>query len=60
MCMIAPDKGDHSELTATEKAGLERYSEWRATGMAYAMEQATKPATLGFVLTSNPLATLAW
>lgn len=53
-------KMDHSQLTATEKASLERFQTWRQTGMAYALEQATKPATLGFVLTSSPLATLAW
>jgi microsomal epoxide hydrolase len=61
MCLMTDEKKmDMSALTESEKAGIERWKNWRATGMAYAIEQATKPATLGFVLTSNPLATLAW
>ncbi|KAI1617161.1 Alpha/Beta hydrolase protein [Exophiala viscosa] len=30
------------------------------TGSAYAQEHGTRPATIGFVLASNPLALLAW
>ena len=51
---------DDSKLSDFEKAGLVRLEEWKATGTAYAMEHATKPATIGFVLRSNPLALLAW
>lgn len=31
-----------------------------ATGSAYAAEHGTRPATIGLVLASNPLALLAW
>lgn len=33
---------------------------WRATGTAYAMENATRPGTIGLVLSTSPLALLAW
>lgn len=66
MCQVnfcsIPDPGtvDESQLSQVEKDGLVRWNEWKATGTAYAMEQGTKPATIGFVLSSNPLALLAW
>jgi microsomal epoxide hydrolase len=47
-------------ISDTEKAGIERWEEWKATGTAYAMEHATRPATIGAVLASNPVALLAW
>ncbi|KAI1872909.1 uncharacterized protein JN550_003783 [Neoarthrinium moseri] len=47
-------------LTVDERAQMERSAEWMKTGMAYAFEQGTRPATIGLVLSSNPLAMLAW
>lgn len=51
---------DDSILSEAEKKGLERGNIWRAGGTAYALEQATRPSMIGFVLSSNPLALLAW
>jgi microsomal epoxide hydrolase len=51
---------DEDKISDVEKAGVKRWEAWKATGSAYAMEHATKPATIGFVLRSNPLALLAW
>ncbi|KAF2165285.1 hypothetical protein M409DRAFT_55708 [Zasmidium cellare ATCC 36951] len=51
---------DDSILSEVEKKGLERGNTWKAGGNAYALEQATRPSTIGFVLSSNPLALLAW
>jgi microsomal epoxide hydrolase len=51
---------DESKISDIERTGLKRWEEWKTTGTAYAMEHATKPATIGFVLRSNPLALLAW
>lgn len=51
---------DDSKLTEVERRGLERGNTWKASGNAYALEQATRPSTIGFVLDSNPLALLAW
>lgn len=45
--------------SAQEKAVL-RATQWRKTGVAYAMEQGTRPSTIGYVLSSSPLAELAW
>lgn len=51
---------DGLELSTVEKDSLDRATKWRATGMAYALEHASRPSTIGLVLSSNPLALLAW
>jgi microsomal epoxide hydrolase len=51
---------DESKITQKEKEGLERAREWDKTGNAYALEQATRPGTLGLVISSSPLALLSW
>jgi microsomal epoxide hydrolase len=48
------------KLSAQEKKGLERLTEFSTTGNAYAKMHGTKPATIGLVLASSPLAQLAW
>lgn len=48
------------ELDDFEKKALERFEWFQKKGSAYAIFQATKPGTLGFVLSSSPLAVLAW
>ena len=55
-----PSPEPEGTISDVEKAGLKRWEEWRATGTAYAMEHATRPSTIGFVLSSNPLALLGW
>lgn len=47
-------------LSAKEQKGLQRYSDFVATGSAYAREHATRPATIGLVLASSPVALLGW
>lgn len=61
-CSISqpPDEKIKGTISDVEKAGLKRWEHWKATGTAYAMEHATKPATIGAVLASNPVALLAW
>ncbi|KAH8901943.1 alpha/beta-hydrolase [Coniochaeta sp. PMI_546] len=39
---------------------LEKAAQWRTTGSGYALEHATRPATIGLALSSSPLALLAW
>ncbi|KAK3071411.1 hypothetical protein LTR53_008688 [Teratosphaeriaceae sp. CCFEE 6253] len=59
---IMPDPGTCSDAdyNPLEKEGLER-SEWFAKlGSAYALEHATKPATISLALSASPLAFLAW
>lgn len=56
----ASDRPDPSTLSALEKRAIENADAWSTRGSAYAMEHATRPSTIGFVLSSNPLALLAW
>ncbi|PLB38419.1 epoxide hydrolase family protein [Aspergillus candidus] len=57
----SPSEGASTEnLTAFEKRGLDRMNAFRTTGIAYAMEHATRPSTIGHVLASSPIALLAW
>lgn len=52
--------GDLTQLTPTELAGLARSAKFSETGSGYAMEQATRPSTIGHAVASSPLALLAW
>jgi len=47
-------------LDEVEQKGIERYNWFKNDGSAYAIAQATRPSTLGLVLSSNPIALLAW
>lgn len=52
---------DESQYTEEEKIGMEtRAKAFYTTGNAYAIEHATRPATIGFALSASPLALLAW
>ncbi|KIW47661.1 uncharacterized protein PV06_00334 [Exophiala oligosperma] len=51
---------DDSKLSSIEQDGLKRLESWKATETAYALEHATKPSTIGFALSSSPLALLSW
>ncbi|KZP29800.1 alpha/beta-hydrolase [Athelia psychrophila] len=49
-----------AELTAAEQHNVARATEFITRGKGYAIEQGTRPATLGIVLSSSPVALLAW
>lgn len=55
-----PDGVDDSEVTEAEAEGLERRAAWQAKGIAYSLEHGTRPSTIGLVLSSSPIALLAW
>ncbi|KAL9092255.1 MAG: hypothetical protein Q9165_004429 [Trypethelium subeluteriae] len=59
---IMPDPGNipPSEYNELEKDGLVHAREFGRIGSAHAVEHATKPSTIGLVLSTNPLALLAW
>lgn len=59
---IMPDPGNipSTEYNELEREGLIRAKEFNRLGSAYAVEHATKPSTIGLVLSTNPLALLAW
>jgi pimeloyl-ACP methyl ester carboxylesterase len=58
--MTTSDQPDESKLSDLEKTAVKSGNAWRQTGSAYAQEHATRPSTIGSVLSSNPLALLAW
>ena len=47
-------------LEPRELAALQLTGKFMTLGRAYAEEHATRPATIGFVLSSSPVALLAW
>ncbi|CBX97648.1 similar to epoxide hydrolase [Plenodomus lingam JN3] len=55
-----PDQPDENTLSPLEKKALDRAATWRASGTAYAQEHGSRPNTIGAVLSSSPLALLAW
>ncbi|KAH8891525.1 alpha/beta-hydrolase [Thozetella sp. PMI_491] len=58
---VPPPEGfDFGTLSESEKRGIARQDWFKSHGAAYALFQATRPGTLGLVLSSNPLALLAW
>ncbi|KAJ6557413.1 Alpha/Beta hydrolase protein [Mycena vulgaris] len=58
--MTEPPNFDASTLSERDSALIARRAEFVRSGSSYSFEQATRPATLGFVLASSPLALLAW
>ncbi|KAH8822004.1 Alpha/Beta hydrolase protein [Xylogone sp. PMI_703] len=58
--MPQPESIPIESLTTYERAGVERGNTFLATESAYAKAAASRPATIGLVLSTNPLALLAW
>ena len=48
------------ELTDLDEKGLQRARDFKKLQSSYALQHATKPSTIGTVLSSSPLALLAW
>jgi pimeloyl-ACP methyl ester carboxylesterase len=48
------------EPTAEEAEGIERLRQFAATGNGYAIEQSTKPQTVGYALVDSPAGQCAW
>lgn len=51
---------DPGELTAAERAGLERSAELDRWGRGYIAQQSTRPQTLGYGLNDSPAGLAAW
>ncbi|KIW49581.1 hypothetical protein PV05_11249 [Exophiala xenobiotica] len=60
--MTSPDEMVHGRLPieSFERESLKRADDFAKFGTAYALEHSTRPATIGFALSSSPLALLAW
>jgi len=60
MPLAAPGSFDVSDLTATEVAALESFTEHRRWGTGYSKEQSTRPQTVGYGLVDSPAGQAAW
>ncbi|KAJ7660255.1 Alpha/Beta hydrolase protein [Mycena polygramma] len=60
LIIFPPESDDPSAFSPAEREAYDRGVAFRETGWAYALEQGTRPNTLGLVLSSSPLALLAW
>ncbi|USW48954.1 Putative epoxide hydrolase, alpha/Beta hydrolase [Septoria linicola] len=47
-------------LSPLEEFEVARYEEWNTVGIAYYLQQATKPNTIGLALHDSPVGQLAW
>ncbi|KAF2722235.1 alpha/beta-hydrolase [Polychaeton citri CBS 116435] len=54
------DEAIKSDVTTEEQQSLQRASAFEKMGLSYASEHGTRPATIGLVLSSSPIALLAW
>ncbi|KAH9870016.1 hypothetical protein J1614_006938 [Plenodomus biglobosus] len=57
---ISSKSSESDTLTEQEQRGVQRMKDFQQINSAYAMEHGTKPSTIGLVLSSSPLAQLAW
>ncbi|KAL4937998.1 hypothetical protein BDV06DRAFT_226412 [Aspergillus oleicola] len=55
-----PEDVDDASTSDLENRALERWDTFLYSGKAYAEEHGSRPATIGHVLSSTPLALLAW
>ena len=58
--MTHPEGTSPTGSTNIEKRGVEHFNEFASNGSAYAYMHGSRPSTIGFVLSSSPLAQLAW
>ncbi|KAF5004521.1 hypothetical protein FDECE_8988 [Fusarium decemcellulare] len=55
-----PEGVSQSDVSDAERQGLQRLQKFLTSGNAYFHEHTTRPATIGHVLSSSPLALLSW
>ncbi len=63
--LLTPALGDTEALSGSppssdERAALDALATFRATGVGYFVEQATRPETIGYALLDSPIALAAW
>jgi epoxide hydrolase len=54
------EEAELAELSDTERARVERITEYMDDGSGYAQIQSTRPQTLAYALTDSPVGQLAW
>jgi pimeloyl-ACP methyl ester carboxylesterase len=60
LAILPADQVPMDDLTATEQKALTQASEHATWGMGYAMQQSTRPQTLGYGLIDSPAGQCAW
>jgi microsomal epoxide hydrolase len=58
--MPPPENVPQGSINSLELEGLKRAAEFGAQGDAYAREHGQRPATIGLLLSTSPLALLIW
>lgn len=58
--MQRPENVLNEVLSETEQKAVDRTKHFAYSAFAYALEHATRPSTIGFVLSFNPVSLLAW
>ncbi|KAI9738745.1 MAG: hypothetical protein M1834_008252 [Cirrosporium novae-zelandiae] len=58
--MVKPPNVSDSSISEIERRGLDRAKWFASSGGGYRMEHGTRPSTIGNVLSTNPVALLAW
>lgn len=58
--MPPPDDADKLQISELEMKGLERATCFDNLGNAYGREHGQRPATIGLVLSTSPLALFIW
>ncbi|KAE8349384.1 alpha/beta-hydrolase [Aspergillus coremiiformis] len=61
VCFVKrPDNVSDTAVTEAEKRNLARAEWFSSFGMGYFVEHGTRPSTIGHVISTNPVALLAW
>jgi epoxide hydrolase len=60
MAVVPFDSIDLEDLTSEEREALQRIEVHTQTGRGYAVQQSTRPQTVGYGLTDSPAAQCAW
>lgn len=60
MVVVRPDAEDMADLTAVEKDALASLQRYTTEGNGYAVQQMTRPQTLGYALTDSAAGQAAW
>ena len=60
MAVALPTPEDMADLTEAEKGGLAAFQAYATHGNGYAIQQKTKPQTLGYGLADSPVGQAAW
>lgn len=60
MMGIPPLENSDEPMDEQEKKALQKATEMIDTGLAFSLEQGTRPATIGLTLSASPLSLLSW